>query len=242
MSKVDTVLTSLMSRLNVSAPLEEFKMGIEIEREHTKEGPKEGKYAVIPMNLLSLAKIAAAHLAELPDYYSRLKKMEDSVKPKTASDHPIRNTFFNLLGLNEMNKLLDKFDEKNPKNLKTPKKPDTPPPPVKTPEPEEIDDDFFASSMTSEEIWGDKEEALRPDDVIMQPKANTAAKTKEIPFGVAQLAKLQEQLRESLSFIHNKLIPESKKDNEHFRTLKEVQESVENSLLVVESAVQILKR
>lgn len=54
---------------------QELKMGIEIEKEHTKDEDKARK-------------IALDHLAEIPDYYSRLKKMESGAKgmspPKTS--------------------------------------------------------------------------------------------------------------------------------------------------------------
>lgn len=45
----------------------ELKMGIEIEKEHTPS-EKEAK------------RIALDHLAEIPDYYTRLKKMEKDYK------------------------------------------------------------------------------------------------------------------------------------------------------------------
>lgn len=45
----------------------ELKMGIEIEKEHTDD-PAIAK------------KIAKDHLFEFPDYYTRLKKMEDEAK------------------------------------------------------------------------------------------------------------------------------------------------------------------
>lgn len=50
---------------------EELSLGIHIEMEHTDD-PEEAKV------------IALQHLAELPDYYTRLKKMEDDAKPKES--------------------------------------------------------------------------------------------------------------------------------------------------------------
>lgn len=44
-------------------PKKQLKMGIEVEKEHTDD-PKLSK------------NIAKDHLAELPDYYTRLRKME----------------------------------------------------------------------------------------------------------------------------------------------------------------------
>lgn len=49
---------------------EELNMGIEVEREHTDD-PELAK------------EIAKDHLAELPNYYTRLKKMESEGKTKT---------------------------------------------------------------------------------------------------------------------------------------------------------------
>lgn len=45
----------------------ELKMGIEVEQEHTND-PRMAE------------RIAKDHLAEIPDYYTRLKKMEDEAK------------------------------------------------------------------------------------------------------------------------------------------------------------------
>jgi len=47
--------------------LNEFKQGLKVELEHRN---------VTKGNLALTGKIALAHLKELPDYYTRLKKME----------------------------------------------------------------------------------------------------------------------------------------------------------------------
>jgi len=47
--------------------LNEFRMGLKVELEHRN---------VTKGNLTLTGKIALAHLNELPDYYTRLKKME----------------------------------------------------------------------------------------------------------------------------------------------------------------------
>lgn len=55
---------------------EELKMGIEVELEHTDDE--------------DIAKmIAKAHLMEIPDYYTRLKKMEDEAKVNTKEKYNI---------------------------------------------------------------------------------------------------------------------------------------------------------
>ena len=52
---------------------EQIRMGIEIEYEHTK-------------NPIISKRIALDHLAEFPDYYTRLKKMEDEAKEELGGD------------------------------------------------------------------------------------------------------------------------------------------------------------
>jgi hypothetical protein len=54
--------------------VEEFQMGLEVELEH---GTKDPKTNVTNDDLLLTGKIAAAHLNEFPDYYTRLAKMEE---------------------------------------------------------------------------------------------------------------------------------------------------------------------
>ena len=52
--------------------INQLKMGMEIEKEHDKKDAD-----VVPGHDKStIMKIAVAHLREIPDYYTRLKKME----------------------------------------------------------------------------------------------------------------------------------------------------------------------
>lgn len=62
----------------------QLKMGVEIEKEHSKSitGNKSTKSKKIK-------KIAKDHLAEIPDYYTRLKKMEKKAGVKEAWVDPI---------------------------------------------------------------------------------------------------------------------------------------------------------
>ena len=53
--------------------LEEFKMGLGIELEHGSGDPETN---VTNSDETMTAKIAWAHLKEIPDYYTRLLKME----------------------------------------------------------------------------------------------------------------------------------------------------------------------
>ena len=58
-----------------SAPfdLEQFRMGMEVELEHGSHDPQTDVTGSDPV---ITGKIAWAHLKELPDYYTRLAKME----------------------------------------------------------------------------------------------------------------------------------------------------------------------
>lgn len=53
--------------------IEQFRMGLEVELEHGLADPVTN---VTNNDLIMTAKIALAHLKEIPDYYTRLKKME----------------------------------------------------------------------------------------------------------------------------------------------------------------------
>jgi len=72
-------------------PVEEFQAGLKVEREH---GSALGKDTDVGGDKDSVAgRIAWAHLKELPDYYTRLHKMEvegEEAKKKTASSTFIR--------------------------------------------------------------------------------------------------------------------------------------------------------
>lgn len=53
--------------------IEQFRMGLEVELEHGMVDPVTN---VTNDDLTLTAKIALAHIREIPDYYTRLKKME----------------------------------------------------------------------------------------------------------------------------------------------------------------------
>lgn len=55
--------------------LEQFRMGLGVESEHDTDPDTD---VVGPQT--DLGKIALAHLRELPDYYTRIKKMERDAK------------------------------------------------------------------------------------------------------------------------------------------------------------------
>jgi hypothetical protein len=53
--------------------LEEYRMGLDVELEHGRRDPDTNVTGDDPV---MTGKIALAHLHELPDYYTRLAKME----------------------------------------------------------------------------------------------------------------------------------------------------------------------
>lgn len=53
--------------------LEQFRMGLDVELEHGARNPETD---VTHDDPLTTAKIALAHLREIPDYYTRLVEME----------------------------------------------------------------------------------------------------------------------------------------------------------------------
>ena len=57
--------------------LEQFRMGLEVELEH---GVRNVVTNVTNDDLLLTGKIALAHLLELPDYYTRLMRMEEEAR------------------------------------------------------------------------------------------------------------------------------------------------------------------
>jgi len=63
---------SIKDSKNVDTPNAEVKMGIDVEMEHT-DNKKIAK------------RIALDHLAEFPDYYTRLLKMEDEAKAQNEN-------------------------------------------------------------------------------------------------------------------------------------------------------------
>jgi hypothetical protein len=62
--------------------LEEFRQGLTVELEHGAHDPETN---VTNDDLEVTAKIAWAHLKELPDYYTRLEKMEHEAEAKETS-------------------------------------------------------------------------------------------------------------------------------------------------------------
>ena len=60
--------------------IDQFRIGMEVELEH---GTIKKLTNVSNDNLLTTAKIALAHLNEIPDYYTRLLKMEKEAKKQT---------------------------------------------------------------------------------------------------------------------------------------------------------------
>ncbi|MFA5071039.1 MAG: DUF5661 family protein [Candidatus Pacearchaeota archaeon] len=168
MNKTDKTLAQLLEDFQLDVPLEEFKMGIQVEKEHTESGPRKGMYAVIPNKLLFIARIAAAHLAELPDYYTRLKEMEAQGKKEAST----------------------------------------------------------SSGDVVNENGSTHEEVLHRTGK---------------PFEDSRLDKLRSQMSESLNYLQNKLIPESKKHPKVFSPLKEFKEVLETTILTLDEVLLAFK-
>ena len=67
-------------------PVEEFAAGLVVEREHGPSGPGGERADVSRGDPLVEGKIAWAHLLELPDYYTRLEKMESEGKAEEPDE------------------------------------------------------------------------------------------------------------------------------------------------------------
>ena len=61
--------------------VEQFRMGLEVELEH---GVRNVVTNVTNDDLVLTGKIALAHLMELPDYYTRLLRMEEEARVMLA--------------------------------------------------------------------------------------------------------------------------------------------------------------
>lgn len=67
---------SIGDRLGIdwsAVDIEQFRMGLEVELEHGRRDPDTN---VTHDDPVITAKIALAHLREIPDYYTRLSQME----------------------------------------------------------------------------------------------------------------------------------------------------------------------
>ncbi len=89
---------------------EQFRRGLEVELEHGLCMPDTN---VTGDDLLQTAKIALAHLSELPDYYTRLDYMEMTAAPQKANrlgtDHFfLTGALAGLAGVLLLRRLLDK--------------------------------------------------------------------------------------------------------------------------------------
>lgn len=62
--------------------LEQFRMGLGVELEHGAHDPETNVTGDDP---IQTGKIAWAHLKELPDYYTRLRQMEEGEAPLSAA-------------------------------------------------------------------------------------------------------------------------------------------------------------
>ena len=66
--------------------IEQFRMGLDVELEHGRRSPLTN---VTNDNPILTGKIALAHLREFPDYYTRLKKLEEEAKNYWSTQKPL---------------------------------------------------------------------------------------------------------------------------------------------------------
>lgn len=66
--------------------LEQFRMGLDVELEHGLISPKTN---VTNNDYIMTGKIALAHLNEIPDYYTRLKKVEKDSRIWKSKNNPL---------------------------------------------------------------------------------------------------------------------------------------------------------
>ena len=76
--KKHKVLKKVIGDFKNEISKKQMRKGIEVEQEHNGEVSKSTNIA--KGNQRKVAKIAVAHLKEIPDYYSRLAKMEKEAK------------------------------------------------------------------------------------------------------------------------------------------------------------------
>ncbi len=74
---------------------------------------------------------------------------------------------------------------------------------------------------------------------MIQRYSTLAAKSIE-PEGKSQLGRLQEQMLEALHYLVNKLIPESKSRPEKLKSLRDLRDSLETSLLSLREVKEVL--
>ena len=69
----------------MAVDIEEFREGLSVELEH---GTRDPLTNVTNDDLAITGRIAWAHLNELPDYYTRLRKMESEAEAERSSPLP----------------------------------------------------------------------------------------------------------------------------------------------------------
>lgn len=74
------MMKELAADIDFSGELGDLLKGMKVEEEHGPDGPENGKFDITGGDPELTADIAAAHLAESPDYYNQLAKMEESME------------------------------------------------------------------------------------------------------------------------------------------------------------------
>jgi hypothetical protein len=155
--------------------LDQLKMGVDVEMEHTD-------------NPLMAFEIAMDHLAEFPDYYTRLKGMEDKAKEEHGENDEVESDDEKskedvLLGFKPMNVGDGMEDEEEPEQ-------------VKEPEEEEKVDETSINSVSE----ASKEDQLKQTDPATWHQIQIAKKTIRMPDAMANVmgGMTKDQAREIL--------------------------------------------
>lgn len=80
------MMKELIADIDFNGDLDALLKGMEVEKEHGPSGPDGGKFDITGGDPKLTAEIAAAHLAESPNYYDELQKMEESMESDEDED------------------------------------------------------------------------------------------------------------------------------------------------------------
>lgn len=81
----DEEVMALAEAIGFGGDMKEFAKGVEEEQEHGPQGPAGGKFDITGGDSMEEALIAAAHLAEDPEYYTKLELLENGALDEEAA-------------------------------------------------------------------------------------------------------------------------------------------------------------
>jgi hypothetical protein len=84
-AETETSPESEAKEIGFDGPMDQFRKGMEVEKEHGPSGPEHGKFNMTDGDSEAEALIAAAHISEIPDYYDKLEEMEKDSFSKVSA-------------------------------------------------------------------------------------------------------------------------------------------------------------